>query len=269
MTIEANGRSGSVEANGIRQHYLEYGASGETIVVVPGITSPAITWDFVATELARDFHVLTLDLRGRGNTDCTPDGYTLPELAGDIAGFIGALGLERPVLLGHSMGARIVAALGALHPSIVGPLIVVDPPLTGPGRAPYPMSRDSFQQQLREAKAGTTADSIRRYFPGWSERELQIRAEWLATCDEHAVLATYDNFEREDFFSYWRALQPPLLFVLGAESAVVTAEGEREVRAANPAAEVVSIAHAGHMVPWNNLPDFVAAVRAFVRSSGG
>jgi len=225
-----------------------------------------MTWDFVAYELAADFRVLTIDVRGRGLTDHTADGYTLPELAADVAGFIRALGLNRPVLLGHSMGARIVAAVGAIDPAVAGPLIVVEPPLTGPGRGPYPTSRETFQQQLRQAYSGTTVDEIRRSFPDWSERELQIRAEWLATCDEHAVLETYDNFGREDFFLYWRQLRAPVLFVLGGESPVVTPQGEREVRAANPAAEIVTVVHAGHMVPWNNMSDFIAAVRRFARA---
>jgi N-formylmaleamate deformylase len=267
MTVDARGRSGYAQANGIRQHYFEYGSGGRTIVVVPGITSPAITWDFVANELAADFRVLTLDIRGRGLTDRPANGYTLPELAADVVAFIRALGLDHPVLLGHSMGARIVAAVGALHPGVAGPLIVVEPPLTGPGRGAYPTSRETFEQQLREAKAGTTVDQMRRLFPGWSERELQIRVEWLATCDEHAVLETYDNFGREDFFPSWRQLPAPVLFVFGGDSPVVTPEGEREVRATNPAAEVVAIGHAGHMVPWDNLLDFVVAVRQWVSRS--
>lgn len=265
MTIQARGASGFVEANGIRQHYLEYGDGPVEIVVVPGITSPAITWEFVAEELARDYRVLTLDIRGRGLSDRPASTYSLPEYAADVAGLIGALGLQRPVVLGHSMGARIVAALGALHPGTHGPLIVVDPPLTGPGRAPYPTPLASFREQLHEAYAGTTAADVRRFFPGWSETALQLRAEWLGTCDEHAVVATYENFEREDFFGYWRRLLPPLLFVQGGASPVVTAAGEREVREANPAAEVVAIVRAGHMIPWDNLPDFLEAVRAFLR----
>ncbi len=264
MTIQARGASRFVEANGIRQHYLEYGSGPVELVIVPGITSPAITWEFVAEELARDYRVFTLDVRGRGLSDRPASDYSLPEYAADVAGFIEALGLQRPVVLGHSMGARIVAALGALHPGTPGPLIVVDPPLTGPGRPPYPTALESFREQLHEAYAGTTAADVRRFFPAWSETALQLRAEWLGTCDEHAVVKTYENFEREDFFGYWRRLPAPLLFVLGGESPVVTAAGEREAREANPAAEFVAVAGAGHMIPWDNLPGFLEAVRTFL-----
>ena len=269
MAIQARGASRFVEANGIRQHYLEYGAGPVELVIVPGITSPAITWEFVAEELAASCRVLTLDIRGRGLSDRPASDYSLPEYAADVAGFIGALGLQRPVVLGHSMGARIVAALGALHPGTHGPLIVVDPPLTGPGRDPYPTPLASFREQLAEAYAGTTAEAVSRFFPGWTETALQLRAEWLGTCDEYAVVATYENFEREDFFGYWRRLPAPLLFVRGGESPVVTTAGELEVREANPAAEFVTVSRAGHMIPWDNLPEFLEAVRAFRRRVAG
>ena len=264
MAIQGCGASGFVEANGIRQHYLGYGDGPVEIVIVPGITSPAITWEFVAEELARDYRVVTLDIRGRGLSDKPHSDYSLPEYAADVAGLIGALGLRRPVVLGHSMGARIAIALGALHPEAPGPLIIVDPPLTGPGRDPYTTPLSSFREQLAEAYAGTTAAAVRRFYPGWSQDALQTRAEWLSTCAEHAVVATYNHFDSEDIFGYWAALRPPILFIRGGDSPVISPAGEQELRERNPAAEFVATARAGHMIPWDNLPDFLAQVRGFV-----
>jgi N-formylmaleamate deformylase len=235
-------------------------------VVVPGITSPAITWEFVAEELARNCRVYTMDVRGRGLSDKPLAGYTLPDYARDTAEFIAALGLDRPVVLGHSMGARIAAALGALHPDVTGPLVIVDPPLTGPGRDPYPFPLHVYVDALHEAQAGATADDMRHYFPNWSDEQLQIRAEWLATCDERAVVETYENFAREDFFGYWKRLRPPLFFAYGENSPVVPQSGVEEIAATNPAAEIVGVSSAGHMIPWDNLPGFVRGVRRFVDS---
>ncbi len=127
-SVAARGASGYVEANGLRLHYLEYGRGEPALVIVPGITSPAITWEFVAEALARDRRVLTLDVRGRGLSDKPPSGYGLLEYSQDLAGFIQGVALERPLVLGHSMGARIAAALGATFPGAARALIVVDPP---------------------------------------------------------------------------------------------------------------------------------------------
>ena len=264
MRREARGTSSFVETNGVRLHHLEYGHGERTTVVLPGITSPAITWEFVAEGLAADARVIVLDIRGRGLSEAPATGYALTDYAADAAGVIDALGLQRPVVLGHSMGARIAAALGALHPDAVGPMIVVDPPLTGPGRPPYPTPLESFRQQLQEAYEGTSADAVLRFYPRWSRREAEIRAEWLPTCAEHAVVQTWEHFNTEDFFAFWRQLRPPLQFIYGEESPVITPEGLAEVRRHNEAAEIVGIPDAGHMIPWENLHDFVAAVRGFV-----
>jgi N-formylmaleamate deformylase len=264
--IAPRGTSGYADANGLRHHYLEYGDAGPAVVVVPGITSPAITWEFVSERLADGFRVYTLDVRGRGESARAQAGaYRLPDYAADVAGIIESLGLERPVVLGHSMGARIVSALGALHPATHGPLVVVDPPLTGPGRDPYPFPLQIYVDQLHEAYAGASADDMRRYFPTWSEWELQIRAEWLPTCDETAVVESYENFHTEDFFGYWRNVRPPVLFLYGLDSPVVPGAAIEDVQASNPAAEVLGITAAGHMIPWDNLDEFVESVHAFVR----
>ena len=262
---EPRGAGAFVEANGMRLHYLDYGGDGPEVVIVPGITSPAITWEFVAEELAGDFHVITMDVRGRGLSDrAGAGGYGLPDYAADLAGFIGELGLERPAVLGHSMGARIAVAFSALSSESHGSLIVVDPPITGPGRDPYPFPLEPYVESLHEAQKGATAEDMRRYFPSWTDEQLRIRADWLATCDETAVVETYRNFHLEDFFEYWRRAQPPLLFLYGLDSPVVPASVLGEITAANAEADVVGVPAAGHMIPWDNLAVFVDEVRRFL-----
>jgi N-formylmaleamate deformylase len=98
--------------------------------------------------------VLALDVRGRGLTDRASDGYALPQYAADLAAVTHALELDRPVLLGHSMGARIVAAFAATNPGLARAVIAVDPPLSGPGRAPYPYPLEPYLGQIAEARAG-------------------------------------------------------------------------------------------------------------------
>jgi N-formylmaleamate deformylase len=262
--IAPAGESIVVTANGLRQHALCYGdVHAPPIVVLPGITSPAITWEFVAQPLAQDHRVMVLDLRGRGYTDAA-SSYRMDDYANDVAAFIDVAGLQNPAILGHSMGARIAAAIATCHPSARGPLVVVDPPLTGPGRPAYPFPKEIYVDSVRKARAGMSIDDVRRVYPTWSARELAIRAEWLATCDEAAVSESYDRFHDEDFFSRWAACAPPVLFIYGAESPVVSAAGVHDIRAANRAAEVVAVAGAGHMIPWDNLEEFLAVVREFL-----
>jgi N-formylmaleamate deformylase len=266
LQTKPRGASAYTITNGLRIHYLEYGQGEVDIIIVPGITSPAITWEFVAEELAKDYHVYVVDVRGRGLSDKPTSGYRLTDYAADTAGLIQALNLDHPIVLGHSMGARIAAALGTLFPDVPGPTVLADPPLSGPGRAPYPTPLESFVKSLHEAQAGATAEDMRRYFPTWTDEQLRLRAEWLPTCDETAIVETYRNFHEEDFFTYWGRVRPPVLFIHGEESPVVPGAAIEEIRAANPEAEVVSVSNAGHMIPWDNLSGFLIAVRRFVDS---
>lgn len=261
-----SGRRTAVHANGIRHEVLLYNEDAEAdLYLVPGITSPAVTADFIAVELAAaGYRVAVPDVRGRGGSDTPgPGGYTLADYAADAEGVIAALGMNHPALVGHSMGARIVGALSLQCPDF-GPVVLVDPPLSGPGREPYPTSREQFLTQLHEAQRGTDVNAVRRFYPRWPERELQIRAEHLATCDEVAVVQTHDGFETEDFHEIFAKLSAPTLLVRGAESPVVTEAGARELAALRPDITIENVAAAGHMVPWDNMAGFFDAVLPFL-----
>lgn len=264
QSVEIAGESVRVTANGLRHHVLAYGAGGRgDLLILPGITSPAATADFIAAPLAeRGYRVHVPDLRGRGETDTLPAGsYTLPDYAADVNGLVDALGLDRPVVLGHSLGARIAAAHAVLNgPDRHGALILVDPPVSGPGRDPYPMSRESFLTQLREARAGTTVEAARRFYPKWPERELRLRLEVLPSCNETAIAETHAGFEQEDFFPYWAKIAPPATLIRGADSPVVPEGAAAELAAANPAVPIMPVPEAGHMVPWDNFAGFFEAL---------
>lgn len=261
-----SGADGWFRSDDLRLHYLEYG-SGPPLVIVPGITSPAITWEFVAELLADEHRVLTLDNRGRGLSDKPASGFSLRDYAGDLAAMIRYLELERPALLGHSMGARIVTALAVLHTGLAGPLVIADPPMSGPGRDPYPITLERFRAQIREARDGLTAEEVHRQYPRWSPEACRLRAEWLATCDERAVVESHRSFEEEDIVPYLREVPRRALFVYGLESPVVTAAGAAEISEANPRLEIVGVPDAAHMLPWENLDGFLEPTREFLRAA--
>jgi N-formylmaleamate deformylase len=257
--LEAESRT--VDADGLELHVLDYPGEGRGVVVVPGITSPAITWDFVVRAVRGGLRFLVADARGRGLSGTPPQGgYALGDYAGDVAAIVRGLGLERPVLLGHSMGARIATTFAARHPELRGPVIAVDPPLSGPGRAPYPITREAFLSQLAQARAGVTVEELRAHYPSWPERELELRARWLVTCAEDAVADSHRGFHEEDFFDDWPHVAAPVAFVYGGDSPMVTAEGAAEAAERNPAARMVCVPGAGHMIPWDNLDGFREAV---------
>jgi N-formylmaleamate deformylase len=240
-------RSRWVRSGDLRLHVLDYGGSGVPLVILPGITSPAITMDFVARELTDLVRPIVLDVRGRGLSD-SGKSYTLDDYADDTLAVLD--GLDRPLLLGHSMGARIAAVVAARGVPLRG-TVLVDPPMSGPGRGPYPTTLDAFLGQLEQAQRGTDADEVARSWPRWPRREQELRARWLSSCDAAAIAATHAGFESEDFFSTWPHVPAPTVLLYGGSSPVVTASGAAEAAATNPAARLVEVPGAGHMVFWD------------------
>jgi N-formylmaleamate deformylase len=252
-------------ANGpVRLHALDYGGGGVPLVVLPGITSPAITMDFVARRIGDLVRPIVLDVRGRGLSD-SGGKYTLEEYAEDTEVLIRGLELDAPVLLGHSMGARIAAVVAACARVPVRGTVLTDPPISGPGRDPYPTPLEAFLHQLDQAQRGTDADEVARSWPRWPRREQELRARWLSSCDEQAIALTHRGFETEDFFDWWPAVPAPATLIYGADSPVVTALGAEEAARANPAAELLKIPDAGHMVFWDNPSASIRTLRQVLR----
>ena len=251
-----------VRSGSVRLHLLDYGGDGAPMLVLPGITSPAIAMDFVARGLTDLVRPIVLDVRGRGLSD-SGRSYMLDDYAADTAAVIAALGLECPLLLGHSMGARIAAVVAVRGPQTRG-TILVDPPMSGPGRDPYPTPLSAFLGQLAQAQRGTTAEEVALSWPRWPRREQELRARWLSSCDAAAIEATHRGFEAEDFFTTWPAVPGPATLIYGSDSPVVTAAGAAEASAANPAAQLVSVPGAGHMVFWDTPDAALRALRAAI-----
>ena len=258
---------GNVFANGIRQHYLHYRSTGSAsaVILIPGITSPAITWGFVAERLAERHDVYVLDVRGRGLSSTGPDlDYGLDAMAADVVGFADALGLSAPSLLGHSMGARIAMRAAISGKNGFSRLALIDPPVSGPGRRPYPSKLPWYVDSIRLAMKGIDAEGMRAFCPTWSEDQLRLRAEWLHTCYEPAIVTAFEDFHADDIFPDFKALKQPAMLMIAGRGGVIAPEDEAEIRALNPAIEMTHVANAGHMIPWDDFDGFFNALGDFL-----
>ena len=118
-----------VEVAGQRLHYEECGSGTQALLLVHGLGGTG--WHFrhsLVERLARDFRVIVLDRPGSGYSTRPADAAAGPlAQAETVAAFIRALGLDRPVLVGHSLGGAIVLATAVAHPQLVGALALVAP----------------------------------------------------------------------------------------------------------------------------------------------
>ena len=118
-----------VKANGVNLHYITVGM-GPDIVMLHGFLGNLAVWHlYMAPILRREYRVTTYDLRGHGYSDVTLTGYTAADMAEDLRCFLDAMGIERPILVGHSFGADIAMYFALLYPERVPKLLALEPGL--------------------------------------------------------------------------------------------------------------------------------------------
>lgn len=128
---------GYVYANGVRIHYYHaVPAPGKPVIVMAhGVTDIGLCWTTLTEKLQDSYDIYMVDTRGHGLSDpFTPsdDGDTLVK---DVVGFVHAMNFEKPILMGHSMGAATVMRVGAEYPDLAQAIIMLDPGLPRPGGA--------------------------------------------------------------------------------------------------------------------------------------
>lgn len=255
----------NVQANGIRQHYLRYGGKGQPLILIPGITSPAITWGFVAERLGRQFDTYVLDVRGRGLSSTGPDlAYDIDTCADDIIAFADTLGLENYILVGHSMGARFGIRACARGAKGLAKLVLVDPPVSGPGRREYPSKLPWYVDSIRDATLGCDADHMRNYCATWTEEQLQLRAEWLHTCYSDAIVTAFNGFHEDDVHSDLPGIKVPTLLMVAGKGGVIQPQDEAEMLELLPSLRISHVPDAGHMIPWDDYEGFFAGFEDFL-----
>ncbi|HLI05620.1 MAG TPA: alpha/beta hydrolase [Ktedonobacteraceae bacterium] len=262
---------GKVEANSINMHYYRTGARNRpSILLLHGITDNGLCWPCVADELASSYDVITTDARGHGQSGASAD-FSIALLADDAAAVIRTLGLEKPFVWGHSMGAITAAVLAANYPDLVRAVVLEDPPLRGRPQFVTNEEQQVWQgwQWLFDLRALPRAERVVRGFainPGWAEEEIPPWADSKAEMNigilEPALVAVNDIQWREII----ACIQCPILLITGDPRlhAIVTPEAAQEAAKLWKNGEVVNVAGAGHNIHRDRFAETMAAVRAFL-----
>ena len=159
----------------IKTHFVRKGEAGRPVVLVHGFGSSTYTWRMSLESLAARHRVYALDLKGFGLTAKPKDGqYHMDAYTRHLLGFLDVMKLDRPVLVGHSLGGAVVTRLALLHPDRVGGLVLEDP-------VPVSMPRLNGAELLKRAggndvagehKPGTAAEKAAILNPALAKRML-------------------------------------------------------------------------------------------------
>jgi pimeloyl-ACP methyl ester carboxylesterase len=135
--------------NGVRLHYVE-GGSGMPLICLPGWPQTWYSYHPVATELAKTYRVIIVDIRGMGSSEKPESGYDKKTMATDILELIQQLGLTKVHIMGHDIGGMVAMSFAFNYPEFTEKLIVLDGshPSEGMMQMPLIPAAGTFTEQM-------------------------------------------------------------------------------------------------------------------------
>ncbi len=262
-----------VHVNNLRLHYLDWGTQGKPpFLMLHGGSAYAHWWDFVAPHFANDFHVIALDQRGHGDSQhADPPAYGTRHYLADLHEFINLLGLQKPVLMGHSMGGHNAIIYATEHAAELRALILVDTD------ASYPPAAVEFLRKLGEKPAkvfDSFAEAVSRFqllpretfisteklraLASFAFRELPD-GKWTAKLDRRTLFR-----EPIDGRALLGQIACPTLIVRAQHTPLLSLEKINRLITSLPKAQWVEVPDTHHHVMLDNPDGLVKVVREFL-----
>ena len=265
-----------VKVGDLDLHYLEWGNVGAPpVVMVHGLTGNAHAFDNLAPHFANRYHVISVDVRGRGDSDWAPDGdYSNDAYVADLEGLRQALGLERLSLVGTSMGGRISLTYAGTYPDRVERTVLND---IGPEVDPRGGSRiatgihdavttfktmDEVKAWHREQRVGFSAlsDAQQQAAAGYAVKAL-IEGGYTWKMDP-AVRSDPRRPDPEASWTLARRISGPVLLVRGGISDLLSPEIAQRMVAEMQDCRMVEVPGVGH-APTLSEPEAFGPVLEF------
>jgi pimeloyl-ACP methyl ester carboxylesterase len=238
---------------------------------VHGFSDNGLCWTPVARALEGEYDVIMPDMRGHGlSARVAPDEQV--DMAADLAAFIRALGVDHPIVGGHSMGAMVTCQIGVRFPELASALILEDPPWwLEPQVSPAPAENPivTWAKGLRNQTLEELLLAYRRDHPDWPEELLRPMCESKKQLDPTVVdtMSKRLQLERTNWLATIGSIPHPMLvFTADPElGAIVTPQAAAKARELNPKLIQVHVPNVGHLIRFDNFPVFMDALRGFLK----
>jgi pimeloyl-ACP methyl ester carboxylesterase len=261
-------REGSLAVNGVDIHYYRSEEEGRPpMVLAHGFSDSGLCWERVARRLEDSFDIIMPDARNHGMSGRAVAGEG--DLAKDLAGLIEGLSLDRPVLIGHSMGAATVAELAGRFPGLPSRIVLEDPPwmaVAGDEEvAEAEARREGFREYIKTMSRMSEKEIIesgKQLSPSWHDDEFPA---WAASkkqvCDEAMA-----GVGLRDWRAVASAIRCPALLVHADTSlgGIVGEDVASEACRLNQDISAQHVAGAGHNIRRERFDEFVSAIQAFL-----
>jgi len=254
--------------DGVKIHYYRTGGDKPPLILLHGATDNGLCWTATAEVLGEKYDVIMPDAQGHGLSDRLNKNFSFQSHADQVVGLAEQIGLEKPVLMGHSMGAGTAVNVAVGYPELPRAIILEDPAwltqdTVGPPEPPVDprgyltsLSKKTLEELIAECRALN---------PKWAEVEIRPWAESKLQFDPR--LFDFTAINPRSYKEQVPEIKCPTLLVI-AESGLVsraTAEDAAKLWKSEHPFRWVQIKGTGHNIRRENFPDYRDAVLDFLK----
>lgn len=206
-----------VMRDGFALAYEEAGRGSPPLLFVHGWTHDHTYMQAQFNHFDRHHRCVAVDLRGHGESDKPDAGYSIQALADDLAWLVFELGLRRPVVIGHSMGATVALDLAARYADLVAAAVLLDPVVFVPQQVREALSQVApalHSPKFREAQRALVASSS--FLPSDDEQRKMRIIEAMSAAPQHVMAGCWDAMLAYDATTAAATCTVPLLCIASA-----------------------------------------------------
>ena len=255
-----------IKVNGLTVNY-EIAGNGPWVTLSHSLACDLHMWDEQMDALTKNYKVLRYDTRGHGKSSAPAGAYTLDELADDVHGLIGALGIKHTHWAGLSMGGMIGQTFALKYPGIFQSMVLADTTSRYPAEA-APAWADRIQTAQSKGMAAVVDGTLARWFtepyrkanpPAVARVGASIRATPVA-----GFVGCCHAIPRINVTQRLKEISCPTLVIVGEQDPGTPVAMAREIHEATPGSELVVIPSAAHLSNIEQPQAFNAALLGFL-----
>ena len=261
-------------ANGTKLYYYRTGGDKTPLILIHGISDDGLCWTPIADALSASYDVIMLDQRGHGKSDAPADGYDFKTIADEIADLINGLALEKPIVMGHSLGAVTALSVAAYHPDLMRAVVLEDPPPFWATKIPtkddlvHRAGMEAWFHALKRQTHAELLNTVRSENPGWQEAEL---IPWVDSKHRFSLkicaLIDPQTTVPSDFRSRLGGIVCPTLLLSAdpAGGSILKPEDVSDFVQLVPQTQAIHFSNAGHNIRRDQISNYMDVVNAFLK----
>ena len=208
--------------DGVALFYEGAGGSPPPLVFVHGWCCDHTYFAPQFEHFRRKHRVVAIDLRGHGQSDKPSQSYTMGSFANDVAWMCDQLGVEKPVVIGHSMGGIVAFDLACRYPTLPSAIVMLDAPAAvgaGISRLLDALCGPNYQEVQRQYVANSL------FIPTDDQQRKERILEHMSSAPQHVMVSATEGFRDYDAAAVAEGCVVPALYIAANESQPRTDRG--------------------------------------------